>query len=108
MALDTRGGRARGTAVVLQGSGLSVVPGGAGPVGLSDLRALVGDAPGAVGRPEPSADAESLRTGELSVRTPLVLGVSPGGFECRDHDGRLVVTLSAAELAAASELRRAS
>ena len=110
MTLDLKVEPAPGTVVVLQGSGLTMVPdpAGVGPLGIAELTALTHQGPGAYrpGAAPPSAD--SLRTGELMVRTPLVLGVSASGFECRDHDGRLLETLDAAELAAAAELRRAS
>jgi radical SAM superfamily enzyme YgiQ (UPF0313 family) len=42
--------------------------------------------------------------GELTVATPVLLRATAEGFECLDHDGRRLMTLSARELAAISTL----
>src|SRR5262245_19249452 len=117
MSLDTRVGLAPGVVVVLQGTGLTMAPdpAGAGSLDLDALLFLAHAAPSSDGRPAhdsrvaaapgDAVDRARLQAGHLLVRTPLVLGVSADGFECRDHDGGLVVALGARELAAMAELR---
>ena len=52
-------------------------------------------------RPEPG-----LADDRIVIPTPLVLRLSPSGFEHLDHLGRRLLSLDAVELAAASEFRR--
>jgi hypothetical protein len=116
MSLDTRVELAPGTAVVLQGNGLTMVPdptrtGSLDLDALSFLAATASSGTRSSGDSRMTATADvvdhaRLRAGHLVVRTPLVLGLSALGFECRDHDGRLVMALDARELAAMAELRR--